>query len=1231
MQDVRRELGLFSDTASGLQHLGRNLTLAVTVPLVAGMGAAVKTATDFDAAMRNIASISEEAANNFDSMSERVRNFGAEIRGGPLAAAEALNTVFQAGWEEAESAFVIAQVAAKTAEAGLADTVVTTEALVAAMLSYGAATEEAGHYSDVLTRMVQIGVGSMGEFAGSLAQVLPSASALGVSFQDVGANLAFLTQRGFPASRAATSLNNAFSKLLSPTEDLSALYEEMGVRSGRELIETLGGIEGALSAIFDATGGDETMLKKFFPDERGFRAMASLFTNMETWADTMEAFGLAVDGATDRAHVQQMMSLQAQLDLLTSSITAFAISVGSKLVPFIQPLVEGLRDIFINLSNLPPEVLLLGTTFVGLVAAAGPLIWLLGTLLTPIGLLTGAVGTLAAAFATDFGGIRTTVENAVNAIVPSLTTLKDAVLEFFEILTQSDPNATNDYNIGYDPLSSIGTIPISGKSLSFEVLEGEGPWSTSRRIAEAIGGSINIDDLQTRVDQIVRDAVGGYHAGTYTINLEGASFEYGPVRPGQFVIPERSGFERGQDWFNQFDINKTQPSSIGDKIAEAISVAGPKIIAALDGIKTEVTTWFTSTFLPSFDTWGSDILNSISNTLNHPEDGNPLLNLLRSIFALDATEVTTIFSENLPKIEAAFGTLFTSISTWLQGEGARSLGEAVGYSVGALGSAIGEALKTAIGLAFGVINTAGGEDSAIGKAAGSLGQGIADGFALAMADSGVDMSNTWDVLFTAIAGSLASAIVAGGLLTALSGAGIAAAVSKSVSLSLVGVQVLVATTSWIIQFAGGAINGLATAIGQAITAQIVAGGSIKVLIASVVPNVASAAIGTAVGAGAAFVTNIGAAIMTAISTLPVVLGLIAVTLGAITFGMAANYDIRISVRNFLVEELGVSPIDIDVLLNILPIFNLGNSLDGTFQAMRQGGAAAAMAHLMGLNMNDGRWQVNIPTTVTADIQFLTDTEGEAPTQSVIEGIEAAANQSTLNDAYMDALGFSTGQKLMTGYKTGLKNGMAAPAGEGDGGDTTNIFTAILGAQLQAVDLTPYIPYDNLNTTANSMVMPFSSAFLAAFGPAGTLILALVAFNNAIVKYTPTIIGSFKKLGVGIALAMQPALEALMTAVELAGQLGSIGGFSIDGKGKGYASGGHIGAGELGFLGGRGVEPFVPGENGTIIPTRMVRDALSGGNSGGGGNTYVINAYGSSPYDLAQTVINAVENSAAQYR
>jgi len=1240
MQDVRRELGLFSDTAAGLQHLGRNLTFAVTVPIMAALGGAVKVATDFDAAMRNIASISDEVATNFSGMSSEVRDFGAELRGGPLAAAEALYTVFSAGIGNLDDAFSIARVSARTAEAGLADLQTTTEALVSAMLAFGAPVSDASHYSDVLTRTVQVGVGTMSEFAGSLAQVLPSAAALGISFDDVGANLAYLTQRGFPASRAATSLNNAFSKLLSPSEALGEIFDDLGVRSGKELIATMGGVQAALAAVFESANYDETVIKDFFPDERGFRAIAQIFTDVEAWNKTLREFGLAVDGATDRAHTQQMMSLQAQLDLLTSAIAAFGISVGTQLLPFIQPFVQGLRDLFIEASHLSPEILLLGTTFLGLIAAVGPITWLIGSLLTPIGLLTAGVGTLAVAFATDFGGIRTSITSAVSAALPSLQALQDAVLEFFKILTTGSPtsSAGGGYGIEYDPLSSIGTMPLDASGIQFEVLEGEGPWSIQRRIQEAYGEVIDLEVIRAAV--MDQSGVPWFAQGSYTLGITLPTLSFGmegPMDASGFNLPSgRNPFDKAMDYINGFE-RTSAPVSIGDKLSAAITEAGPAIMTAFNGLLADIKSWFTTTFLPEFDTWGASILTSITNAFAFPEDGNPLLNLLRSVFALDGTGVSDEVNKALPKITTALDGLFASIGTWLQGEGARSLGETVGYAVGALGASIGSALELAIGAAFGVINTSGGSSSPIGKAAGSLGSGIADGVALALSDSGVDMTNTWDVIFTTIAGSLALAIAAGGLVSALSGAGLGVGIGKSISLAIAASSIVLNAIQWTISFATGGLTSLATYIGQQVTAQLIAGGSIKLF--------TSSGMGFAIWATTYYVTLAAQALTAAVAAIgaklsvllgavaggiPVTLAAIALTvaLGGIAF--AANYDFRNAVKDFLEESLGLDPIDAALKTNINPVIEaIVDNNGNTYASLSERYAAFFAA-------SDAIAPVNVivPTNVEIAIQEYTlGSGGIAPSPDMQQGIEASAIQDTNQAAMAEALGFTTGQKLSADFQKGIMSGVVAPA-EGEGGTTLSFSAGIaqaLGNQLLTIDLTSYVPTDNLTSVSNMMVTPFITAFSATFGASGKLALLLTEFNNFVVKFTPTIVGSFKNLASQIVSALAPAIEALEY---LSGMMGSIDIGSLNvkgGKGDSYASGGGIGAGNMGWLGGRGVEPFIPGENGTIVPTRIVRDALRGGNRSGGGNTIYITSYGSSPYEIGQVVVGALDNASTQYR
>lgn len=460
MSEVRQSLLDVGGLSQSLRTTGRNLTLALTVPMGIAGAAALDMAVEFDAAMRNVASISDVVANNFQNSSDTVLEWGSNIRSGPVAAAEALNTVMQAGFgiNDFNEALLVAQISATTAEAGLADLTTTTEALVAALLSYGEGADQAAYYSDILTRMVQVGVGSMSEFGNSLAQVLPSAATLGVGFDELGGVMAYLTQRGFPASRAATSLANAFNKLITPSEAMNRVWTELGVDSGQELIDTFGGVQGAFNALFEIaeTSPDAARaLAAMFPDERGRRAIQLAMSDVDAFNAVMNEFMADVTGATGRAHAEQMRSFAAQFDLMKAAGSELAITIGQHLMPLILPLVVGFRDLFQSLSDTNPELMRLALLVAGAVAAIGPLVWVIGTLLTPVGVLTGLITGLSAAFATDFSGIRTTVMGFIEEAIPGFSDLVREIENFFNTLlgTQytTEWRAVMVYPPGQDP------------------------------------------------------------------------------------------------------------------------------------------------------------------------------------------------------------------------------------------------------------------------------------------------------------------------------------------------------------------------------------------------------------------------------------------------------------------------------------------------------------------------------------------------------------------------------------------------------------------------------------------------------------------------------------------------------------------------------------------------------------------------------------------------------------
>src|SRR5690349_10737950 len=112
--------------ASSMQSLGSNMTslgasmAAVTLPIVAGLGAAVSMATDFDASITNVKSISPLGADDAAALNQEILNIGSAAAAGPLAVADAFYDVV-GGVTDASNRIPILNAAIATSEAGAAD------------------------------------------------------------------------------------------------------------------------------------------------------------------------------------------------------------------------------------------------------------------------------------------------------------------------------------------------------------------------------------------------------------------------------------------------------------------------------------------------------------------------------------------------------------------------------------------------------------------------------------------------------------------------------------------------------------------------------------------------------------------------------------------------------------------------------------------------------------------------------------------------------------------------------------------------------------------------------------------------------------------------------------------------------------------------------------------------------------------------------------------------------
>ncbi len=304
LRGAQKSVGGFSDkTEQRIKQTARAVQVAFTVIAVA----AVKMVTGFDSSMSKITGLVGIAADEVDAMGESLKGISKETAKGPAELAEALFFVTSAGLRGSEALEAL-EFAAKASTAGLGDTAVVADALTSAMNAYAKSGLSAEEATDVLVATVREGKLEASELGAAIGQVLPIASEMGVTFDEVGASIAAMTRLGLNSAESVTSLKSILTTIVKPAGTAAAELAKVGLSSEglRQQIRE----EGLLSVLFtlrEAFEGNQEALTKVIPNVRaltGFMALTGdsadatrgIFDRLTDTTGTLEtAFGVATD------------------------------------------------------------------------------------------------------------------------------------------------------------------------------------------------------------------------------------------------------------------------------------------------------------------------------------------------------------------------------------------------------------------------------------------------------------------------------------------------------------------------------------------------------------------------------------------------------------------------------------------------------------------------------------------------------------------------------------------------------------------------------------------------------------------------------------------------------------------------------------------------------------------------------------------------------------------------
>ena len=220
---ISAEAGKIGESLTSAGEKMLPVTAAVT-----GLGtAAVKTASDFDSAMSNVAAISGASAEDMDKLRERAREMGSQTKFSAKEAGDAMGYMAMAGWNATQMYDGLPGIMNLAAASG-EDLATTSDIVTDALTAFGMEAEDSSHFADVLAKAsssANTNVSMMGE---TFKYIAPVAGALGYNTEDAAVAIGLMANSGIKASQAGTQLRSSLTNMIKPSEDVGDAMAKWG-------------------------------------------------------------------------------------------------------------------------------------------------------------------------------------------------------------------------------------------------------------------------------------------------------------------------------------------------------------------------------------------------------------------------------------------------------------------------------------------------------------------------------------------------------------------------------------------------------------------------------------------------------------------------------------------------------------------------------------------------------------------------------------------------------------------------------------------------------------------------------------------------------------------------------------------------------------------------------------------------------------------------------------------
>lgn len=433
-QDMTRTQKTFTGVGRAVGNVGRTMASTVT-PTIGAVGvAAVMMGANFEESMSKVQAITGATGEDFTKLEDLAKQLGAETKYSASEAAEAMTYLGMAGFDTNQILSAMPSMLS-LATAGNLDLASAADIASNILSGFGMDAGQAGHMADVLAYAASNSNTSVQQLGNAMSYAAPIAHSMGISLEEATAAVGMFSDAGIQGEKAGTSLRGVIASLSNPVGQTAKKLQELGL-SADDVNPKTNSLADILKKL-EAAGMDSSEAMELVGVEAG-PALAYL---LEEGSGALESFTGRIeeaDGTADRMAKTMADNTKGGFKAFTSALESLGIAISDVLLPTITKLTDWITKVVRSMAGWSDATKTVTVVVGGLGFALGPILMLLGPLISLFGIfgvaalkVAGIVGGLVIAV-TACVAIYNSFSQETRAVISTIFPLQGA----FEMLVE---------------------------------------------------------------------------------------------------------------------------------------------------------------------------------------------------------------------------------------------------------------------------------------------------------------------------------------------------------------------------------------------------------------------------------------------------------------------------------------------------------------------------------------------------------------------------------------------------------------------------------------------------------------------------------------------------------------------------------------------------------------------------------------------------------------------------